>query len=94
MPVLPRGSEEPEIDERRHASYGDILAEAMKEQIQQEGIPLHHPHLPLLGEAGMVEHLSKIFADIPMTEIQEAIQAGEGHRFLIILALEIKPHVY
>lgn len=77
MPVLPRGSEEPEIDARRHASYGDVLAEAMKEQIQRKGIPLYHPHLPMLGETEMTARLSEVFAEIPRAAIQEAVRAGE-----------------
>lgn len=74
MPVLPRGGEEPEIDEWRHASYGDALDEAMKAQLADAGIPFLHPHLPLLGTAEMEEKLADLFPDIPGADIQRAVQ--------------------
>lgn len=67
MPVISGGKEEPDIDEATHASYGDVLAEQMKEQISAAGIPFYHPqisfhdHQPLISF--MKENLPKVTSD-------------------------------
>lgn len=78
MPVLPRGKEEPEIDEERHASYGDRLADAMREAIQKAGIPFYHPHVPSLASRGMADCLARIFPQFERSQIREAVKAAEN----------------
>lgn len=78
MPVMPRGKEEPEIDEERHASYGDRLAEAMKEAIQGAEVPLLHPHVPSLSSGDMAECLSEVFSQFDREKIRKAVQEAES----------------
>lgn len=78
MPVMPRGKEEPEIDEERHASYGDRLAEAMGEAISDAGISFLHPHVPSLSSTNMADCLSRVFPQFAREKIEEAVQAAEA----------------
>ena len=78
MPVMARGKEEPEIDEERHVSYGDRLAEAMKEALQEAGTPLLHPHVPSLSSNDMAECLAKVFPQFDREKIRNAVQEAES----------------
>lgn len=76
LPMMPRGREEPEIDERRHAGYGGQLKEAMKEAVHAAGIPFLTPALPSLVSPDMVEALGKVFPDISKAQLEKAAEAG------------------
>lgn len=78
MPVMDRGGEEPEIDERRHALYADRLAEAMAGQIAAAGVPFLHPRLPSLASEKMADALAESFPDFTKEEIQNAVTAARA----------------
>ncbi len=78
MPSRNRGGEEPEIDERRHAAYGDTIASSMGEAIRQRGIPFLHPALPAAGDPAMAEALAAALPQIDREDILKAVKAGEA----------------
>lgn len=78
MPVTERGREEPEIDERAHARYGDTLAHVMREDIGRSGVHFLHPKLSPFGSSALTGELCGVFADRPKEEIAAAIRAGEA----------------
>lgn len=78
MPCRPRGEEEPEIDERRHAAYGDRLGKAMKEAIDAAGVPFLHPHLPKAGDKAMIDALAKAFTQWSRDSLENAVKAAEA----------------
>lgn len=78
LPVSERGREEPEIDERSHAHYGDTLADAMWEDIRRAGIPFLHPHLSAFGSRTLSLELGRIFDGRTAGEIDAAVRAGEA----------------
>lgn len=80
MPVSDQGKEEPEIDQRTHSSYGDLLASSMKKELDEAGIPFYHPRVDTEKKAACLSWMRSAFPAISTEEIERAWKAAEAER--------------
>ena len=77
MPVIRGGKEEPDIDEATHASYGDVLAEQMKEQISAAGIPFYHPQISFHDHQPLISFMKENLPEVTSDALRRATAAAE-----------------
>lgn len=77
MPVISGGKEEPDIDEATHASYGDVLAEQMKEQISAAGIPFYHPQISFHDHQPLISFMRENLPEVTSDALRRATTAAE-----------------
>ena len=77
MPVISGGKEEPDIDEATHASYGDVLAEQMKEQISAAGIPFYHPQISFHDHQPLISFMKENLPEVTSDALRRATAAAE-----------------
>lgn len=77
MPVISGGKEEPDIDEATHASYGDVLAEQMKEQISAAGIPFYHPQISFHDQKSLIDFMKENLPEVTSDALRRATAAAE-----------------
>lgn len=77
MPVISGGKEEPDIDEATHASYGDVLAEQMKEQISAAGILFYHPQISFHDHQPLISFMKENLPEVTSDALRRATAAAE-----------------
>lgn len=77
MPMISGGKEEPDIDEATHVSYGDVLAEQMKEQISAAGIPFYHPQISFHDHQPLISFMKENLPEVTSDALRRATAAAE-----------------